>query len=272
MAVAAAHMFTDRQHRLVAPKYGLLSVAEIPTDTDAHWIASGVEYWPPVVPNVGATAIECLDDPDDFVARDIPDGFPSGLAEPFQVWAGAQCKVVGITLEEIRARALASLGAGESPFVERRLWAETTPAIMSADTVVVAAAAVSLQRAIGELEAWLYTEYASVGVIHLPRKLGAIADSLNLVSQDGNVLRTKLGTPLVFGDYPGTSKTNAAPAAGQTWIAATGDVTVWRTAPEVLTDQGNAWIDTSTNIGSAIVTRDYMVAFDEVAGAALVAL
>lgn len=267
----AARMFIDRQHRLIAPKYGLLSVADVPTDTDPHWV-NGVEYWPPVVPQVGATEIECLDDPGDFTPREIPEGFPSGEADAFQVHAAARCSTVGISADELRARALASLGAGESAFVERRLWATTTPAIMSADTATVVGTAASLDRAIGELEHWLYTEYASVGVIHLPRRLGAVADRLNLITADGNVLRTKLGTPLVFGDYPGTGPAGQVPAANTSWIAATGDVTVWRTPPDVLTDNGSAWIDARTNTGTAIVTRDYLVTFDEVAGAALVSL
>lgn len=264
-------LFTDRQHRLVAPKFGLLSVADLPTDTDPHWAAAGLEYWPPVVPAVGATEIECLGE-GEFTPREIPEGFPAGVADPFQVHAAARCKAVGISLDELRARALASLGAAEVPFVEDRLWTTTTPAIMSADTETVVATAASIDKAVGQLEAWLYTEYASVGVIHMPRELGAIADHLSIVSADGNVMRTKLGTPVVFGNYPGTGPADQVPAAGQTWIAATGDVTVWRTAPEVLTDSGSAWFDPLTNTGTAIVTRDYMVTFDEVAGAALVAL
>lgn len=271
MAEVAARLFTERQHRLIAPKYGLLSAAEIPTDTDPHWVA-GVEYWPPVKPFAAATDIECLDVDDEFVPRDIPEGFPAGVADAFQVHSGAQCKVVGITLAELRARALTALGASEVPFVERRLWSDTTPAIMSTSTEVVAGTATSLALAVGELEGWLYTDYASIGVIHLPRKLAAEAGRLNLVTADGNTMRTKLGTPVVFGDYPGTGPADQVPAAGQLWIAATGDVTVWRTPPEVLTDNGNSWIDTSTNTGTAIVTRDYMVAFDDLAGAALVEL
>lgn len=271
MVEVAARLFTERQHRLIAPKYGLLSVAEIPTDTDPHWVA-GVEYWPPVKPFAAATDIECLDVDDEYVPREIPEGFPAGLADAFQVHSGAQCKIVGITLEELRARALASLGAAEGPYVERRLWSDTSPAIMSAGTEVVAGTAKSLALAVGELEGWLYTDYASVGAIHLPRKLAAEAGRLNLVTAEGGTMRTKLGTPVVFGDYPGTGPTGQAPAAGQLWIAATGDLTVWRTPPEVLTDNDSAWVDVRTNTGTAIVTRDYMVAFDDLAGAALVEL
>lgn len=269
MAVAQ-RMFIDRQHRLVAPKYGLLSAAEIPTDTDRHWV-NGVEYWPPVVPAAGRTELECLA-PGEFTPRDIDPGFPAGTADAFQVHASAQCKTIGITLDELRSRALTALGAAEGPFVESQVWALTDPAIMSASTDTVAGTASSLALAVGRLEQFLYTDYASVGVIHLPRWLGAEASRLQLVNPDGNVLRTKLGTPVVFGNYPGTGPAGQAPGAGQVWIAATGDVTVWRTAPEVLTDNGSAWIDAQTNTGTAIVTRDYLVAFDEVAGAALVAL
>ena len=270
-AGAPVRLFTDRQHRLTRADYGLLSVALTPDEADPHWVASGIEYWPPVRPELGATEIECLD-AGEFEPREIPEGFPADVADPFQVHAAARCKAVGISLDELRSRALVALGAGEGPFVESRVWTDTTPAIMSADTETVVATATSLDRAIGELEAWLYREYASLGVIHLPRQLGAVADHLDLVSKDGNVLRTRLGTPIAFGNYPGTGPADQAPAAGQLWIAATGDVTVYRTAPEVLTDSGSAWFEPQTNTGTALVTRDYMVTFDDLAGAALVEL
>lgn len=265
----ASRMFVEPDRRLVPPKFGLLSAATLPADADRHWL-NGIEYWPPVTPDVGGNEIDCFGDDTPFPARTIPEGFPAGEATPFEVYAGARCK--GIGLDELRTRALAALGAGESQFVEQRVWTTTDPAIMSTDTETVVATATSLDKAVGELEAWLYTEYASVGVIHLPRRLGAIADHLSIVSADGNVMRTKLGTPVVFGNYPGTGPADEVPAAGQTWIAATGDVTVWRTSPDVLTDRASSWFDHNTNTGTALVTRDYMVTFDELAGAALVAL
>lgn len=266
-------MFIDRQHHITAPRYGLLSVAETPTSVDQHW-PNGIEYWTPAPPTVGETAIVCLGDDEEFDARIIPEGFPSGDGDAFQVYAAARCKSIGISEDELRARALASLTAGEQPHVESRLWRGAAPSIMSADTEVVGSTAVRLDGAIGRLEAWLYRNYASAGVIHLPRELAAVADHLSIVSADGVTMRTKLGTPVVFGNYPGTGPgaSAAAPAAGSVWIAATGDVTVFRTPNEVLTDNGSAWFDSSTNTMTAIVVRDYLVTFDEVAGAQLVDL
>lgn len=263
-------MFVERQHRLVAPKYNLLSVSEQPVE-DPHWVG-GIEYWPPVKPYVAATELECLEDWSGFEPRDIPAGFPAGIGDAFQVHSGVQCRALGISEDELRARAITALGSGDVPFVEDRLWATANPAIMSDTTETVVGTATPLALAIGRLEAWLNVEYASLGVLHLPRWLAARAGELNLWWADGQTARTKLGTPIVFGNYPGTGPADESPAAGQVWIAATGDVTTYRTPLEALTDEGSAWFEPGTNIGTAIVTRDYLVTFDDLAGAALVAL
>ncbi|QDH93176.1 hypothetical protein SEA_VERITY_22 [Gordonia phage Verity] len=271
MAVAE-RTFIERQHRLVPPKYGLFSVVEQPGDTDRRWL-NGIEYWPPVVPHVEATAIECFGEgttAGPFEPRDVPEGFPSGDGTPFQVWSGIQCR--GMGEDELHARAMTSLQAGEQPFVENGIWSTANPAIMSGDTDVVSSVGLRLDRAIGKLEKWIYPNYASTGVLHLPRELAALADHLSIVSADGATMRTKLGTPVVFGNYPGTGPAGQAATDDAVWIAITGDVSMWRTPMEMLTQNGQAWFDYSTNIGTATAQRDYLVVFDEVAGAALVDL
>ncbi|QUE25894.1 hypothetical protein SEA_SANJUJU_19 [Gordonia phage Sanjuju] len=267
-----ARLFVETQRRLTPPKYGLFSASSLVEGED-HVLAGGVEYFLPIDPTaVGHTAIECLGQGEDM-GRVIPKGLPAGVGDPFEVYAGATCDMTGTSEGEIRQRAIDTLQAGEMQAVERRLWSEENPAIMAgADTEVVVSTAASLALAVGRLEHWLYTDYASAGVIHLPRFLGALADSLDLVQADGALLRTKLGTPVVFGDYPNTGPDGTAPTAGSVWIAATGDVLVRRTSVDALTDKSQSWFDPATNNVSGIVVRDYLVTFDEVAGAALVDL
>lgn len=266
-----SRLFVETTPRLQAPKYGLLSAATL-TEGEQRWLAGGVEYFLPVDPTtVAGTDVECYAEGTDL-GRTIPRGLPAGIGDPFEVYAGASCDLVGTSETELRQRAIDTLQAGEQQYVERHLWSDLSPAIMTADTDTVVGTAASLALAMGELESWLYTTYASAGVIHLPRRLGVLADSLDVVRADGNVLRTKLGTPVVFGDYPNTGPAGTAPAAGSVWIAATGDVLVRRSSLDVLTDNAQSWYDPTTNNATAIVVRDYLVTFDEVAGAALVDL
>lgn len=267
-----SRLFVETTRRLQAPRYGLMSAAQI-VEGETHFVAGGIEYFLPIDPtDVGNTQVECLPDSSTFTPRTIPRGLPAGTGDPFEVYAGASCDAVGLTESELRQRAVDTLQVGEGQNVERRLWSETSPAIMSADTDTVVGTAAALPTAVGALERWLYDTYASVGVIHMPRELGAVADSLDLVRADGNVLRTRLGTPVVFGSYPNTGPAGTAPAAGSVWIAATGDVVVRRTSLQVLTDNAQAWFDPILNNAQAIVVRDYLVTFDETAGAALVDL
>lgn len=267
-----ARLFVETNRSLKPPKFGLFSAATI-TEGDTHVFAGGVEYFLPIDPTaVGNTAIECLDEGANL-GRVILHGLPAGVGDPFEVYAGAACDPVGVTENELRTRAIDTLQAGESQNVERRIWADEAPAIMAgADTEVVAATATSLALAIGRLESFLYTDYASQGVLHLPRFLGAYADSLDLVHEQGTALRTRLGTPVVFGDYPNTGPDGSAPTAGSVWIAATGDVLIRRTSVDALTDKSTSWFDPTTNNATAVVVRDYLVTFDEVAAAALVDL
>lgn len=267
-----ARLFVETQRQLKPPRFGLFSAATI-TEGDTHVFAGGVEYFLPIDPtSVGHTAIECVDQ-GTSLDRTIPRGLPAGIGDPFEVYAGASCDPTGTSENELRSRAIDTLQAGEMQAVERRLWSEETPAIMSAtDTEVVEGTATSLAVAVGRLESFLYTDYASSGVLHLPRFLGAYADSLDLVHESGTVLRTRLGTPVVFGDYPNTGPDGSAAAAGSVWIAATGDVLVRRTSVDALTDKSTSWLDPVTNNATAIVVRDYLVTFDEVAAAALVEL
>ena len=261
--------FFDRANgaRQVRPKFGLLDVATVVTPGDPHW-QNGVEYEPPVLPGADATEIECLDGPN--TAREPEFGIDTAEAAAFRVWAGFSCKTVGLTMADVRARALAKLNVSEGPFAEAQIWSEVSHPIMDDTTPIVSGEPLPIEQAVGLLERALYTGYSSVGVLHLPRELAAPADKAGIIRVDGNVIRTKLGTPIVFGNYDGTEGPEAV-AAGQLWIAATGDVTVLRGATEVNTDEGaTAWVDVSTNTVYGIAERPWSVLWDDYRAASLV--
>ena len=250
------------------PKFGLLDVATVVSPGDPHW-QNGVEYEPPVLPGAEATEIECLDAPA-TTPRSPAFGIPTADAAAFRVWAGFSCKTVGLTMADVRARALAKLNVSEGPFAEAQIWSEIDGSIMRPETQTVSTGPVPIEQAIGLLERKLYTDYSAVGVLHMPRELAAVADKAGAIRVDGNVIRTKLGTPIVFGNYDGQIGPSAADD-GQYWIAATGDLTVLRGSPDINTDEGaTAWVDVHTNTVYGIAERPWAVLWDDFAAASLV--
>lgn len=276
----AAPVFVSRSTTPDVPRYGLLSVADMPAGEDPHWV-NGVEYDLPPVPQATADATDCLPGPAE--ERELASGKPWGTSLPFRAWAGFQCSPVGLSEQDIADYALQKLAAAEGPFVESQVWSETTPAFMSADTESVQATAVPLEVGVGLLEEWLLTAYAGVGAIHIPRRLAAHADHKAILHASGAKMSTLLGTPVSLGNYPNVGPPATppdeedpwepeAPAAGSFWIVATGDVSIRRTPATVLTGRDTAWIDPRTNTVQGIAERQFVVTFDEIAGAVLVNL
>ncbi|QPO17097.1 hypothetical protein SEA_LILBEANIE_19 [Gordonia phage Lilbeanie] len=280
VAVAARSFFERSEIRLTPPAFTLLSAASLPTPGGPHW-QNGIEYELPVAPGAHETEIECLAAPAD-PGRSLSEdefGIPFAESAAFRVWAGFSCKTVGLTQQRIRQRADQKLAVSETQFVENRIWAADAtnaaegPFIMTEDTPVLnGGTKVALDRAVGLLERELYVKYASVGVIHLPRELASVADHLSVVKADGNVMRTALGTPVVFGNYPNLGPAvggSAAPASGL-WAAATGDLVVIRGAVDVDSDRTQAWVDAKTNTVYGIAERPYSVSWDQFSTAVLV--
>jgi hypothetical protein len=208
----------------------------------------------------------------------LPAGAATTKAHPFAVYAGMACGTVGYDHEgayQERARTILEL-AGQHA-AEAALWTGAggnTGPLNAASTPVVSGTATDLTVALGALEDWLADHYSGVGVIHAKRGVNAFARRDHLTVRDsGNpeALTTGLGTRWVFGGgYDGTGPNAVAPAAGKTWIYATGQLAI-RRGPVTDFTMAEALNRSINNVG-VFAEQPYVVGFDCAVGAALVDL
>lgn len=208
--------------------YGLYSVA-IPQGLAPHE-ALGVEYEPELclLPGTFDAAIcEVTNEKTsniDFDARSYGD--------PFVIYAAADCKPVGRTIEGIQRRVIRTLEIGEEAAVERGLW--PLLAVEAVD-VTGGVAAVTVVEGLKRLEKAI-ASYGVRGIILAPRELSVdISSASTLWERTTGRLETPVGTLLAFIDYDQTygptvdSGEEPIPApAGTSWMYAVGLLTIRR--------------------------------------------
>lgn len=245
--------------QLVAPPvalpqpFGLLEVAGPPVgDDDLHW-QQGI-FYQALCPLGGTTWEECLAVTGIGAAPPPPSKADNAdlvlrAATPFTVYAEFDCSAVGLPdLEQLAEQALVRVEGWQ---VERAFWTgfagpagSQQPVVYphlaedvavtyplgygpgSVATLTSAATVVSGGNpavALGSLEQALTDCYRGQGVVHAPLAAVATLYGNRLIERQGARLVTAAGTPVVAGGgYPGTSPAGAAPAAGTTWLYATG--------------------------------------------------
>ena len=125
--------------------------------------------------------------------------------------------------------------------------------------------------ALGQLEARLVECYGGEGVIHLPYEALPTFVARGLVRPEGALLRTVAGNLVVPGQgYTGSSPAGAAPAAGTSWVYATGAVFGFRS--DVFVREFPGTFDRAENTVRMIASRTYLFGFDCCHLAALVNL
>lgn len=125
--------------------------------------------------------------------------------------------------------------------------------------------------ALGQLEARLVECYGGQGVIHMAYEALPTFVARGLVRLEGALLRTVAGNLVVPGQgYAGTSPAGAAPAAGTSWVYATGAVFGFRSGVFVREFPGT--FDRAENTVRMIASRTYLFGFDCCHLAALVNL
>lgn len=187
---------------------------------------------------------------------------------PFVVGASYQCSPVGMDFAEAEQRVRTRLSLREQRGVETRIWSGisgvlgTLPSLFAGATVLGPASCIT--EAIELLEQWLADQAIIGGVIHArPGMTSHMAASFQLQapSPDPRIMRTHLGTPVVFGQgYAGTGPTGQAPGADTEWIYATGRVVIWRDDVEVPPPRET--FDRSANNVLILAERPYAVAIE----------
>lgn len=200
--------------RAAAPKRGLFSLAQVVDNIDPH-LLMGAEYltnrcqqgklWIDLcaAPNTGTK---------EFHALDIVIG------DPFTVYDGLECPLVGVSAEESVERLRESFEAKAEAGAEAQL----QQMIENYGYSVIESA--SLADAVGDLEEQLAQDYAGVGLLHFDRHTAIAARSRNILTDPDSLddpARTINGTPAVMGR--GYSQN-----ADKYWVGATGRVSILR--------------------------------------------
>lgn len=187
---------------------------------------------------------------------------------PFIVGASYQCSPVGMDLTEAEKRLRIRLALREQRAVEQRIWSGftgvlgTLPSLFADATILGPASCIT--EAVELLEQWLADQAIVGGVIHArPGMVSHMAASFQLQapSPDPRILRTHLGTPVVFGQgYGGTGPSGNAPTTDVEWLYATGRVLIWRAEAQV--PPLRQTFDRANNNVLALIERPYAVAIE----------
>lgn len=222
-----------------AASYGLVNSGTLVRESDDHW-QGGFAF-----PNhLCRTTVRNIN-PIDSTKTDTVHAESAGqdIVEylPFVVDASDSMSTMGWKVEDLRDRLKNQLELCTQKAVEREFW---TGAISTASgwsnqylaagpgvvtNITPGGGPVAAKTGLAMLEEALGSEGCGLnGVIHGTR--GAISSLIVFMErggEDGDTLYTPLGNMVIAGSgYPGTSPTGVAPAAGQSWLYATGPVSV----------------------------------------------
>lgn len=276
-----ARQLIDLPTVFTALPYGLWDTIQTPSSDGPHW--QGGVTWVERCPTGATTYDECLS----VTGVGAPPEPPAKTANveqsirgalPFTVHAEFECSPVGLgSAEAIASDALARV---EQTQIEAAFWTGTAagqPVVfphLAADTEVldgdvvlqpVASPVVTgadVAQALGALEQELADCYKGQGIIHVPRTALPTLDAWNLARDDGNGhLVTLAGNLIVAGTgYTGSGPDGAAPAAGTTWIYATGAAWGYRSAPDV--SQLRDSLDRTSNTLRMQAERTYLIGYE----------
>jgi hypothetical protein len=217
-------------------------------------------------------------------------------ATPFTVYAEFDCSPVG--QDYLTDKAADALARNEAYQVSHAFWTGTAGSSggtaqttvwphLAANTTLDDAQGIRLQSAasplvtggddaavvLGQIESSLAQCYGGQGVIHIPYTALPTFTSRMLILPESPTgpLRTLAGNLVVPGTgYTGSSPAGAAPAAGTTWIYATGAVLGYRSDVFVRPFPGT--FDRAENTVHYMASRTYLFGFECCHYAALVTL
>ncbi len=263
--------------------HGLWDALQHPSPSGTHW-QQGVT-WTERCPAGDTTYDECLTvtgtgAPPAPAAKTGNVTQTTRGATPFTVYAQFECSPVGLAdAATVGSDALARV---EQHQVETAFWTGTaggqTVAFphLAADAEVVDAQDIVLQptaapavtgaadvaHALGVLEQELADCYRGQGLIHVPRvalptlaawKLARVDEGGRLVTPGGNLI-------VAGGGYTGSGPDGTAPAAGTSWIYATGAAFGYRS--DVYVSPVRESLDRSTNTLHMLAERTYVIGFE----------
>lgn len=207
----------------------------------------------------GGTVFTFLSSQTNNLPKTITAGINSRAASPFVVIGGVSC--TRIASPDLPTQAREALASVEQRKVEQRFWLNQLA--LGAPNLPLGGGVVPLTTAVAGLEQYLRDQTGSEGTLHSDAFVAPFAAKNRLISDqhsDGVRKRTALYTRWAFGggyDRTGPSG-QAAPAADQAWIYATGPVVVYRGPVDVPGD-GVGGFNTTTNQDFVLAERPYVV-------------
>lgn len=247
-----------------AHRFGLYAISSMP-EPSGRW-ELGVEYEPLAGERAGLRASECVDDYTQDVDIRVGEETLEGI--PFVVVGSYQCGAQSRPIEEAEERAVLNLATGEERAVEYAIATGSMgnePTFQGAtDLTPTPGTPANLIDAFGLIEQALAEGNGSIGAIHAPRRLGALADDFGIVSRQGQHLETMLGTNVAFGggyDAANVGPDGEEPAAGSVWVYGTGRPVIRRGETFTQPDE-NHFLDKSSNQVVILAQRTVLVTFD----------
>jgi hypothetical protein len=302
--VAGARQIINGPEFTPLPNF-LWDAAQQPSSSDPHW-QQGVT-WEERCGGAGTLYDECLAVTGTEGTPAAQASLAANVtqvnrgATPFTVYAEFDCSPVGqgLTQSDLADRASEALARMEAFQVTRAFWTgvageavggadqTTVWPHLAEDTTLDDPQGIRLQTAasplvtggedaalaLGQIEANLAQCYGGQGVIHIPYAALPTFTSRMLILPESPTgpLKTLAGNLVVPGvGYTGSSPAGAAPAAGTSWIYATGAVFGFRS--EVFARQFPDTFDRSENTVKYLASRTYLFGFECCHLAALVNL
>jgi len=211
--------------------YDLLSVSDVTTSGDPHWIFGGVAAETAACVT-GATERDVCAPGAAKVGQGLYGSAITSASGPLFAYVLSTCRLVGGATDTTSiADAEKALDGTEGPIVEAQFMAEIlAPNATDVTPPGAPAGGVPFKVGIGVLEAYAAQHYGGVPILHMPRSL---VQTSGLSVSDG-ALRTVLTTPVAAGagyERPYAPKgTQIAAGAAFTWLYVTGAVSIEKSA------------------------------------------
>lgn len=261
--MAVAPVYVDAPS-VQSPLFTLLDSVDLITGADPH-SGLGVQYESEFCGPARVTNPACAP----VLPKTADDGVELVMGEPIPVYHIHQCRAVG-DWDRSEQRALRALDLGAS----RAVMEGFQDAILADPDLadLTAGIAVSLVDGLAMLEQYAAENYGGVPVIFMSRADALRLIALQAVYRVGDHLETGLGSLVVADGGYDPSQGPTAPAAGEGYLLATGQVTVRVGAtttsgpqlahPELVSEYNNEFV--------ALAERTYVPTYECFAAAALV--
>lgn len=260
-------------------RFGLLDVVTPQGVDDPHWMVGGVN-WQDFLCGNNVTSFLDVCPPTTGFTKPKSRETIFCHADPFQVIESFDCSVGGrvrqYTAGEAFEIARQRLLTWEEYSVEQTFWTgvaangTVNPSLAFGNTecdiapvdLTPMAGAIDPVAAIATLEDVMADIFPNGGLIHVPYGLAAYLQNFRLMTQVGDRMYSPTGNGYVLGaGYPGSGPANVPANAGETWIFATGPVSVWNSDLYQVPTNLDESIDHTINDITVYAERYYAVGF-----------